>query len=135
MLDKPIAPIMEPGLIFFFAVIAVFLALAIGLVWLTWRLTRKIRSTWIRSLLRACVVAVAITPTIVPDSSLHGAMPMPAAFAVLTGVIDYGSRQSAIAIRYGSIPLVVSVCIIWLVSVAWTSFFARRRAKSDAPKA
>ena len=126
---------MEPGVIFFFAVIAVFFALTVGLAWLTWRVTRKIRSTWLRLLIRACVVAVVVTPTIVGDSSLHGAMPMPAAFALLAGVIDYRSRGSGAMIRSGSIPLIVSATAIWLVSVAWTSFRVRRRAKSDAPEA
>src|SRR5437762_2034825 len=126
---------MTTGFVFFLAVIAVFLALAIGLVWLTWRLTRNIRSTWIRLLPRACVVAVAITPTIVPDASLHGALPMPAAFAFLSGVIDSGTRESALSIRYGSIPLIVSSCAIWLLSVAWPSFRAGRRAKTIDPKA
>src|SRR6185295_17887688 len=122
---------MNIGLTFFLAVIAVFLAFAIGLAWLIWRLTRKIRSVWIRLLLRACVVAVVITPTIVPDSNLHGAMPMPAAFALLSGVIDYGTREGAVAIRYGSIPLVVSACTIWLLSVAWTAFRAGGAKPND----
>ena len=125
---------MNIGLTFFLAVIAVFLALAIGLAWLTWRLTRKIRSVWIRLLLRGCVVAVVITPTIVPDSNLHGAMPMPAAFALLSGVIDYGTREGAVAFRYGSIPLIVSACAIWLLSVAWTAFRAGCANPND-PKA
>src|SRR5205809_6582045 len=126
---------MTTGFVFFLAVIAVFLALAIGLLWLTWRLTRNIRSTWIRLLPRACVVAVAITPTIVPDASLHGAVPMPAAFALISGLIDFGTRESALCIRYGSIPLVVSSCVVWLLSVAWTSFRSSRPAKTNDPKA
>ena len=124
---------MMPGLIFFLAVVAIFLALAIGLAWFTWRLTRKIRNTWLRQLPRACVVAVIVTPTIVP--AVHGALPMPAALALISGVIDYGTRDGALAIRYGSIPLVVSSCVIWLVSAAWASFRARRRAETNAPKA
>jgi hypothetical protein len=117
------------GFIFFLCVLAVFLAVAVVLAWLAWRLTRKIRYTWLRLLLRACIVALVITPTIVPDSSLHGAMPMPATFALISGLIDYGTRQSAISLRCGSIPLVVSACALWLLSLAWTSFRASRRAK------
>src|SRR2546423_14713214 len=113
---------MNRGFIFFLGVMVVFLALAIVLAWFTWRLTRKIRSTWVRLLLRACIVAVVITPTIVPDSSLHGAVPMPATFPLISGLIDFGTRQAANAIRFGSIPLVVSSAPIWLLSLAWTSF-------------
>jgi hypothetical protein len=122
---------MNKGFIFFLGVMVVFLALAIVLAWFAWRLTRKIRSTWVRLLLRACIVAVVITPTIVPDSSLHGAVPMPATFALISGLIDFGTREGANAIRFGSIPLVVSSCTIWLLSLAWTSFRSSRRAKTN----
>jgi hypothetical protein len=117
---------MNRGFIFFLGVMAVFLAFATFLAWLAWRLTRKIRVTWIRSLIRACIIAVVITPTIVPDPNLHGAVPMPAAFALISGFIDFGTRQGTISIRYGSIPLVLSSCAIWLVSLAWTSLRSNR---------
>jgi hypothetical protein len=74
---------MNKGFIFFLGVMAIFLAFVIFLAWVAWRLTRKVRITWVRLLIRACIVAVVITPTIVPDSDLHGAVPMPAAFAVI----------------------------------------------------
>jgi hypothetical protein len=123
------------GFIFFCAVLAVFLAFAIGVAWLTWRLTRKIRNTWIRLLLRACVIAMVITPTIVPDSSLHGAVPMPASYALVVGVAESGTREGALCLRYGGIPLVVSSCALWLLSLAWVSLRARHGAKANDPKA
>ena len=123
------------GFIFFCAVMAVFLAFAIGFAWLIWRLTRKIRHTWIRLLLRACVIAIVITPTIVPDSNLHGAVPMPASYALVVGVIESGTREGAVCLRYGSIPLVINSCAIWLLSLAWVSFRAHRGAKANDPKA
>src|SRR3954469_2869172 len=95
------------GFIFFCAVLAVFLAFAIGVAWLTWRLTRKIRNTWIRLLLRACVIAMVITPTIFPDSSLHGAVPMPSSYALVVGVAESGTREGALCLRYGGLPLLV----------------------------
>jgi hypothetical protein len=122
---------MNEGFIFFLCVMAIFLALLAFLGWIMWRITRKIRITWVRLLIRACIVAVVITPTIVPDSSLHGAVPMPAAFAVVSGLIDLGTRQGAITIRYGSVPLVVSSCAIWLLSLAWTSFRSSHRVKTN----
>jgi hypothetical protein len=122
---------MNKGFIFFLGVMAIFLAFLAFLGWIMWRLTRRIRITWVRLLIRACIVAVVITPTIVPDSNLHGAVPMPAAFAVISGLIDFGTRQGAITIRYGSVPLVVSSCVIWLLSLAWTSVRSSRRAKTN----
>jgi hypothetical protein len=119
------------GFIFFLGVMAIFLAFLTFLGWIMWRLTRKIRITWVRLLIRACIVAVVITPTIVPDSNLHGAVPMPAAFAVVSGLIDHGTRQGAITMRYGSVPLVATSCVIWLLSLAWTSFCSSRRAKTN----
>jgi hypothetical protein len=123
------------GFIFFCAVMAVFIAIVGGLAWLIWRLTRKIRITWIRLLLRASVIAVVFTPTIVPDSSLHGAVPMPAAWALVVAVTKAGTREGALCLRYGSIPIFVSAGAIWLVSIAWTSFRASRRANAVGPKA
>src|SRR3954454_1852237 len=108
---------MNKGFIFFLGVMVIFLAFLTFLGWIMWRLTRRIRTTWIRLLIRACIVAVVITPTIVPDSNLHGAVPMPAAFALISGLIDFGTRQGAITIRYGSVPLVLSSCAIWLLSL------------------
>ena len=123
------------GFIFFCAVMAVVLAIVSGLAWLIWRVTRKIRSTWIRLLLRACVIAIVITPTIVPDSSLHGAVPMPAAWALVVAATEPGTREGALCLRYGSIPLIVSAGAIWLLSMAWSSFRASRSAKAIEPKA
>jgi hypothetical protein len=125
---------MEAGFIFFCAVMAVFLAIVGGLAWLIWRLTRKVRNTSIRLLLRACAIALVITPTIVPDSSLHGAVPMPAAWALVVAATEHGTREGAFCLRYGSIPLVLSSLAIWLLSMAWASIRARH-AKPTEPKA
>src|SRR3954447_16138494 len=122
---------MNKGFIFLLGAMAIFLAFLTCLGWIAWRLTRRIRITWIRLLIRACLVAIVITPTIVPDSNLHGAVPMPAAFAVISGLIDFGTRQGAITIRYGSVPIVVTWCAIWLISLAWTSLRSSRREKTN----
>jgi hypothetical protein len=66
-----------------------------------------------RRFLRALLVAAIATPTIVPLPGLHGAIPMPASFALGIGVASW----SGTAIVRGAIPLAVVFGIIGVVFV------------------
>lgn len=110
-----------------YAVLALVFLAPVFVAWLTWRLTRRIHRAWLRSLVRAIALAAALTPTIVPASGLHGALPMPAIWVLFCGIFGLGSEDRMIELRYGGIPLLVVFTVIWLFSMAIT-FFRHDRA-------
>jgi hypothetical protein len=109
-----------------YAVLAVVFLVPVFVAWLIWRLTRRIERAWLRSLVRAIALAAALTPTIAPVPSLHGALPMPAVWVLICGIFGFGSEDRMIDLRYGGIPLLVVFAAIWLISMAITFFRPNR---------
>jgi len=93
----------------------------------TWRITRSIKRIWIRSLIRSSVLAAAVTPTIVPVPGLHGALPIPAYWLLISGIFGFGNSDRMNDLHYGGIPLLVSIVVIWSITMS-VSFFRQDHA-------
>jgi hypothetical protein len=112
----------------FFVVIAVVAGILLSFVW---RATRDVESPWLRQLPRALVIAAMITPTVVPVPELHGALPLPAIWVFLSGVLGLGSEDRMLDIRFGGIPLLAATGVIWLVAM-FVTFIRSRHIKSKS---
>jgi hypothetical protein len=110
----------------FFAVIAGVAAVVLRLVW---RATRRIESSWWRHLPRALVAAMVVTPTVVPVPALHGALPLPAIWVLLSGVFGFGSEDRMLDIRHGGVPLLAVASVMWLLALLVTFL----RSRSSGP--
>lgn len=86
----------------------------------------RIQRAWLRASVRAIAFAMAFTPTIAPVPSLHGALPMPAAWVLFCGISGLGSEDRMLDVRYGGIPLLVVFSVVWLTSMA-VILFRRER--------
>jgi hypothetical protein len=102
--------------------------LPLVLVWPAWGLSRRIQRTWLRSALRSLAMAAALTPTIVPVPGLHGALPMPAIWVFVFGIVGLGGENRWVELLHGGIPLLVVFAVIWLISLA-IQFFRNRRGR------
>lgn len=89
------------------AYLVAIVAVAVGLAYAAWKVTGKIARFWPRILTRSLVMACLFSPTIVPDPGLHGALPMPATWVLLSGVFGFGGSDRLMDIQRGGIPLVV----------------------------
>ena len=65
------------------------------------------------------MAALVFSPAIVPDAGLHGAIPMPAALAVVAGISDLANGKSAVVLVSGLIPMAVVFAIAWGVGLLW----------------
>lgn len=104
------------------AFLAVVFLLPVVVAWITWRLTRQVQRTWLRSLIRAVALAAALTPTLVSARGIHGAVPLPAVWVLICGILGIGSDDRMRDICYGGVPLLVVSAVIWLLILAVTCF-------------
>jgi hypothetical protein len=95
----------------------VFLFVGIRILMKAWRLTNKIERRWVRSMARALIAAVVFSPAIVPDTSLHGMIPLPAALAVVAGINDLANGKSAVVLVSGLISIVLVFVVVWLIGL------------------
>ena len=95
----------------------VFLLVGIRILMKAWRLTNNIERQWVRSMVRALIAAVVFSPAIVPDSSLHGMIPMPAALAVVAGINDLANGKSALVLVSGLISIALVFVVVWLIGL------------------
>ena len=112
------------ALAYFILALAFLVPVLVG--WTTWRLTRRIQRAWLRASVRALALAAALTPTIAPVPSLHGALPMPAVWALVCGIFGLGSEDRMSDVQYGGVPLLVVFSVVWLISMA-VILFRRER--------
>lgn len=95
----------------------VFFCVGASVLFFTRKQVARIGNGATRQLLRALIVALAFTPTVVPVPSLHGALPVPASWALLCGLSgDTSSGEPIVAITHGGIPLAVVFAATWLVA-------------------
>ena len=72
------------------------------------------------------MLAGALTWTIVPIEGVHGALPMPAFWILLTGMFN-SSGDAMAAIRHGGLPLLVVFSVFWAFSL-FIGFFRKGRS-------
>lgn len=104
----------------------VLLGIFLGVVLLTWRLTRRLRPWWGRILLRAFVVAFCFTPFL-PHRSVEWVSPWPpASFWIWTGLMK------------GQVGGIVILELIWVTAVgvvvglaSMAIHLARKRKMND----
>ncbi len=112
---------------FLLALIGLFL-LGIGLLWLVWRTTKRLKSIWLREALRALAMAIAFTPTIVPFKGAHIGSPMPAFLALLYSVSEFfNGTDAVVCLTFGGIPLLIVAGIICLFRIPLAYSADRRR--------
>ncbi|HEX7862887.1 MAG TPA: hypothetical protein VF773_21320 [Verrucomicrobiae bacterium] len=110
-------------------VLGLFIVVPLFLAWLVWYLTRDIKRYWLRSMVRSAVLAAALTWTIVPIEGVHGALPMPAFWILLTGIFN-SSGGAITAIRHGGLPLLAVFSVLWALSLV-VGFCRRERGQAS----
>jgi hypothetical protein len=91
---------------------------------------RMIPVPWVRRVLYALLFAMCITPTAVPVSGLHGALPMPAAWAFLWGA----THADMTGVIYGGVPLAVVTLAAFVVLTVIAVVRASRVRPAGAPR-
>ena len=86
-----------------------FIIVPLFVAWIVWYLVHDIERYWLRCLVRAGVLALAVTWNWVPVA--HGGhAPLPA-FLILSSALHDNSMN---ALRYGGVPLLIVRAVFWL---------------------
>jgi len=120
--DQPAVLLSHTAMGILWAYLGAIVAVAVGLAYAAWRFTGKIVGFWPRILTRSLVMACLFSPTIVPVPGLHGALPMPATWVLLSGLFGFGGSDRLMEVRHGGIPLVVGFGVFLLTGLAWRTF-------------
>ena len=109
-LPFPLNPIV-PLLVY----VGVPLAIGVAVSFLVWKKSRAIEYAWLRACVRAVVLALCFTPTILLGTApgLHGAIPIPyfAWGSIWSGITDHNQQ----ALWFGFVPLVGCFGFLWLL--------------------
>jgi len=108
-----------------------FLLVGIRVLMKAWQLSGRIERPWLRSMVRAVVAALVFSPAIVPDAGLHGAIPMPAALAVVAGISDVANGKSAVVLVSGLIPMAVVFAVAWVVGLLWSRAGVEKSGRTE----
>jgi hypothetical protein len=82
-------------------------------LWVVWRLARRISNPSLRALARAMCAAFVFTPAIVPVSEIGGAVPAPASWMFFYGIFGRDGRGFDTALG-GSFILAATITL-WFV--------------------
>ena len=90
-------------------------AIGAGVSFLVWKMSRPISALWVRSGVRAVVLSVFFTPTILIGGApgLHGAIILPyfAWGSIYSGIADHNQQ----ALWFGIVPLIACIGFLWLL--------------------
>lgn len=104
--------------------IVVYFAVAVGVVWITWRLSRCIKVFWFRTLIRAFAIAFLVTP-FVPHGQIEWRTPWPPAGVwVILGLLN--GKLPGVEI----LSILLATLILWLVGLALGT---AEKGPKDAP--